>query len=152
MTMNTRPRKPSRSVLLAISDRHYLEMIKLRLYEGTPDEANGARWTLRHVFLTVLKLLAPILPYVTEEIYRHLFAPPGRRPHGSPYTVASATVAPTSQSIHLSRWPTPDESLEDDWIESAGDTLVQAVTACAASRPSIAGVERGTGAFALGNA
>jgi valyl-tRNA synthetase len=98
---------------------NYLEMAKLRLYEGAPQESESARWTLYHVFLTVLKLLAPILPYVTEEIYRHLFAPVG----------ADLVSAPTGQSIHLSRWPTPDESLEDDWIESAGEALIEAITA-----------------------
>jgi valyl-tRNA synthetase len=91
---------------------NYLEMIKLRLYEGTPEEADGACWTLYHVFLTVLKLFAPILPYVTEEIYQHLFAPTEGK-----------------KSIHLSSWPTPDETLEDEWIESAGEALIEAITA-----------------------
>ncbi len=98
---------------------NYLEMAKLRLYEGTPKEAEGARWTLYHVLLTVLKLLAPILPYVTEEIYRHLFAP----------LEAGLVPAPTEASIHLTRWPMPDEVLEDEWIESVGEALIQAVTA-----------------------
>jgi valyl-tRNA synthetase len=89
---------------------NYLEMAKLRLYEGAPGQADSARWTLRHVFLTTLKLLAPILPYVTEEIYRHLFAG-------------------ADESIHRSAWPTSDETLEDDWIENAGDELIRAVTA-----------------------
>ena len=57
--------------------------------------------------------MAPILPYVTEEIYRH--------------RVRLSAVA--DQSIHLSRWPTPDKTLEDDWIESAGDALIEAITA-----------------------
>ena len=88
---------------------NYLEMAKLRLYEGAPEEADGARWTLHHVFLTVLKLFAPILPYVTEEIYRHLFAA-------------------ESASVHTSRWPAPDESLEDDWSESVGERLIEIAT------------------------
>ena len=92
---------------------NYLEMAKLRLYEGTPEASEGARYTLYHVLLTVLKLFAPILPYVTEEIYRHIFAQ--RREETS--------------SIHLSRWPTPDETLEDDWIENVGEALIEAVTA-----------------------
>jgi len=58
----------------------------------------------------MLKLFAPILPYVTEEIYRHLF------------TAESA-------SVHTSRWPAPDESLEDDWSESVGERLIEIATA-----------------------
>jgi valyl-tRNA synthetase len=91
---------------------NYLEMTKLRLYEGTPEESEGARWTLYHVFLTVLKLLAPILPYVTEEIHRHLFA-----------------ASEGNTSIHLSRWPMPDVTLENGEFERAGEALLEAVTA-----------------------
>jgi valyl-tRNA synthetase len=113
---------------------NYLEMIKLRLYEGAPEQADGARWTLHHVFLAVLKLLAPILPYVTEEIYRHLFVPTpassvaaGLVPASAPATPAAAGLVLT-QSIHLSHWPTPDESLEDDWSESVGERLIEIAT------------------------
>jgi valyl-tRNA synthetase len=91
---------------------NYLEMAKLRLYEGAPEASEGARYTLYQVFLTMLKLFAPILPHVTEEIYRHIFA-----------------EAEETSSIHLSRWPTPDEALEDDWIENVGEALIEAVTA-----------------------
>jgi valyl-tRNA synthetase len=85
-------------------------MAKLRLYEGAPEAQAGARYTLCHVLLTALKLLAPILPYVTEEIYRHLFSADGA-------------------SVHTSCWPAPDESLEDDWIEWVGEALIEAITA-----------------------
>jgi valyl-tRNA synthetase len=106
---------------------NYLEMAKLRLYEGPPDASEGARYTLYQVLLTMLKLFAPILPYVTEQIYRHVFAPvaAGLVPAQEQ---ATTRVAPTNQSIHLSRWPTPDETLEDDWIENVGEALIEAVT------------------------
>lgn len=91
---------------------NYLEMAKLRLYEGTLQESEGARWTLYHVFLTVLKLLAPILPYVTEEIFRHHY-----------------TASEGNTSIHLSRWPMPDATLENSEFERAGEALLQAITA-----------------------
>jgi valyl-tRNA synthetase len=103
-------------------------MAKLRLYEGTLEEAEGARWALYHVLLTVLKLLAPILPYVTEEIYRHLFAPLEADLVPAPEW-ATTRVAPVEPSIHLSGWPMPDVALEDEWIESVGEALIEAVTA-----------------------
>jgi valyl-tRNA synthetase len=78
----------------------------------------------------VLKLFAPILPYVTEEIYQHLFAPvvvgAGLAPAPERET---ARIAPTRQSIHLSSWPAPDETLEDDWSENVGEALIEAITA-----------------------
>jgi valyl-tRNA synthetase len=91
---------------------NYIEMAKLRLYEGTPEAQAGAQYTLYHVLLTMLKLFAPILPYVTEEIYRHVFMQSEKK-----------------DSIHLSSWPTPDDTLEDDWIENVGEALIEAVTA-----------------------
>jgi valyl-tRNA synthetase len=90
---------------------NYLEMAKVRLY-GDPSEARaGAQYTLYHVLLTTLKLFAPFLPYVTEEIYQHIYQ------------------SDEAASIHLSRWPTPTTRFEDDTAEALGDTLVAIATA-----------------------
>jgi len=107
---------------------NYIEMAKLRLYEGAPLEQVAARWTVHHVFLAVLKLFAPILPFVTDEIYRHLFAPVGAGLAPAESEGAGLAPAPMA-SIHVSEWPTPDETLENDAMESAGEALVEAITA-----------------------
>jgi valyl-tRNA synthetase len=86
---------------------NYLEMAKMRLYEPRENEPESARYTLFHVFRTVLQLFAPIFPFVTEEIYQHLFA--------------ETTGAP---SIHTSRWPEPDPALEDSAAEELGELLI----------------------------
>jgi valyl-tRNA synthetase len=88
---------------------NYLEMCKLRLYE---EGSEGARYTLHAVLLTTLKLLAPFLPHVTEEIYRELFA-----------------AVEGTDSIHKARWPLADESLVDTAAEDAGDAVVNIATA-----------------------
>ncbi len=88
---------------------NYLEMCKLRLYE---EQSEGARYTLHAVLLTTLKLFAPFLPYVTEEIYRELFA-----------------AVEGADSIHKARWPLADESLVDAAAEDAGDAVVDVATA-----------------------
>lgn len=90
---------------------NYLEMTKQRLYEGTELEQTGARYALSRVLLTLLKLLAPILPHVTEEIYQGLFA-----------------AAEGETSIHTSRWPIPDERLQDEASLTLGETLVEVAT------------------------
>lgn len=54
----------------------YLEWIKKDLFKTDSDEAHEARRTLLTVFEATLKLLHPIIPFVTEEIWSHL---PGRR-------------------------------------------------------------------------
>jgi valyl-tRNA synthetase len=89
---------------------NYLEMAKVRLYGEPGDAQEGARYTFYHVLLAVLKLFAPILPYVTEEIYQGLFAVGG-------------------ESIHRSPWPEPDRRFQDEAAEAFGETLVAVATA-----------------------
>lgn len=91
---------------------NYLEMAKQRLYDEASATHEGARYTLHHVLLTTVKLSAPFLPHVTEEIYRALFAPIDGR-----------------DSIHRASWPVADEGLLDDQAEAIGETLVEVATA-----------------------
>jgi valyl-tRNA synthetase len=92
---------------------NYLELAKMRLYDATDTLAEGARYTLRTTLLTMVKLFAPILPYVTDEIYTTLFATEGG-------------------SIHRASWPTV-ESLaalpQDTDADIVGDALVAVATA-----------------------
>jgi valyl-tRNA synthetase len=90
---------------------NYLEMCKQRLYDPSHPSHHAARAALQHVLLGVLKLLAPFLPYVTEEIYQALFLPADQA------------------SIHRAPWPEPDPDLEDDQAELAGAALVEIATA-----------------------
>ncbi len=54
----------------------YLEQVKPRLYGQAPGGA-AARAVLVYVLETALRLLHPVMPFITEELWRHL---PGRRP------------------------------------------------------------------------
>jgi valyl-tRNA synthetase len=72
---------------------HYLELVKLRSYsdEDTP----GRRSALAALGLglnSYLRLLAPFMPYVTEEVWSWSFAGQGR-----------------AKSVHTSAWPTTAE-------------------------------------------
>ena len=49
----------------------YLEMIKYRLYSN---RGAAAKFTLKKVLLAILKLWAPILPHITEEIHNTLYS------------------------------------------------------------------------------
>ncbi len=95
---------------------NYLEMCKLRLYDPGHPQRPGALQALRRVVLDTLKLLAPILPYVTEEIYQKLFTP--RPPAPQSTDVQSA-------SIHTAPWPIYDPALEDESAIAFGNLLVQ---------------------------
>ena len=81
---------------------NYLELAKNRLYGEAGPEQRAAQWTLYQALLTVLKLLAPYLPYITEEIYQGLF----RQWEGA-------------ASIHISPWP----SLHPAWLDSAAEEM-----------------------------
>lgn len=55
---------------------HYLELVKKRAYneknEFTKEEQNGAVYTLNYCLEAVLKLLAPVTPFITCQIYKEL--------------------------------------------------------------------------------
>ena len=54
---------------------HYIEMVKTRAYgEGfTKEEKEAAWYTLHTVMKTVLQLLAPITPFMTDYVYKKLY-------------------------------------------------------------------------------
>ena len=55
---------------------HYLEMVKPRAYgEGFTKKQQRAAWyTLHTVLRTVLLLLAPLIPFMTEQVWRQLYS------------------------------------------------------------------------------
>lgn len=94
---------------------NYLEVCKDRLYneDKRGKEAKLAvQFTLYNVLLTSLKLIAPIMPYVTESVYQSYFA--GKE---------------KSRSIHLSHWPEVIESFVDEESEKSGDLIVEIIGA-----------------------
>lgn len=93
---------------------NYVEMAKARLYEleeGNP-QREGARRALYETLLTVLQLLAPVMPYITEELYQALFA-----------------ATQPARSIHGSAWPVAQPERIDARAEAAGAALVGIATA-----------------------
>jgi valyl-tRNA synthetase len=50
----------------------YLELAKLRLHDGQGEARTTCQLVLREVLDTVVRLLHPFMPYLTEEIWRHM--------------------------------------------------------------------------------
>jgi valyl-tRNA synthetase len=91
---------------------NYLELAKQRLYDVDRENTTGARFTLSKVFSITLRLFAPFLPFVTEEIYQTLFA-----------------QIEGNVSIHTTMWPEADPTWQDHEAEAFGETVVKIVTA-----------------------
>ncbi|MEE9323018.1 MAG: valine--tRNA ligase [Candidatus Aenigmarchaeota archaeon] len=92
---------------------YYLEIVKDRLYNQDSYERyeiDSAKYTLYHVLLSILKLMAPIMPHITEEIYQHYFR---KSEH--------------LKSIHISNWPKFDSSLADRKAEKTGDLAIDVI-------------------------
>jgi valyl-tRNA synthetase len=87
---------------------NYLELAKTRLYREAGPQQEAAQWTLYHALLSVLKMLAPYMPYITEEIYQSLFR--------------KWELAP---SIHTSAWPKEHPEWIDADAEETGKTLLE---------------------------
>jgi len=75
-----------RGFLWEIFASHYIELAKSRAYNDsgayTRIERDSALFTLHHVLRSILKMLAPVVPLITYEIYRVLY---GRDIHAEPF-------------------------------------------------------------------
>jgi len=74
---------------------NYLEIIKKRIYNEKGDRKLSAQYTLYKSLLAILKLIAPIMPFITEEIYQNHFKKTEK-----------------IKSIHLTRWPKSEKQAE----------------------------------------
>jgi len=84
----------------------YLELSKPVLQSGSAEEQNATRYTLLHVLETSLRVLHPIMPFITEEIWQRLREP----------------LALDSETIMLQSYPQAgdtDQQAEDDiaWLQ-----------------------------------
>jgi valyl-tRNA synthetase len=85
---------------------NYLELVKARLYGPETPEKSAAQWTLFTTLLSVMKLFAPYLPYITESIYQGMFR----------QWIGAA-------SIHCSAWP----QAHPDWIDAEAEEIGKTV-------------------------
>ncbi len=88
----------------------YIEAVKYRLYNDSDefqDSKDAARYTLKTVISTSIKLLSPITPHFTEEVNHYL--------------------EDDDKSIHHSRWPQTDKNLMDDTAEKVGEIGVNII-------------------------
>jgi valyl-tRNA synthetase len=82
---------------------HYIEMVKAR-------KDDAVKYTLYTVLLGSIKMIAPFMPHITEDVFQEHFA-----------------KYEDAKSIHLSSWPV--SILTDKNAESAGDVLKDVIAA-----------------------
>lgn len=86
----------------------YIEIIKTRLYDKEEKTRKVAQYTINKVLCDVLKLLHPMMPFITEEIYTKLYN--------------------NDESIMISSWPEYNEKLsfvrEEEEIEKLKEIIV----------------------------
>ncbi|ACA54949.1 valine--tRNA ligase [Clostridium botulinum] len=85
----------------------YIELVKPVLY-GEDEQSKGIAFNVLHKVLeTSLQLLHPIMPFITEEIYTHLYT--------------------EYESIAISKWPEYDEILKDEKSEKDMEYIIEAI-------------------------
>lgn len=86
----------------------YIEMVKPRLYNEEDKTKVVAQYTLNKVLSDSLKLLHPIMPFITEEIYTKLYN--------------------NDESIMISKWPEYNEKLSYEKEEQNVEELKNIIT------------------------
>lgn len=90
---------------------NYIELVKRRLYAGDVPARQSAQYALFHALRAVLKLLAPVMPFVTETIYQ-----------------ADYAAGEGVRSLHLSAWPQAEIDWADPAAQRFGETLGELVS------------------------
>lgn len=81
----------------------YVELVKTRAYSAG-EESSSARSSLQRALSVLQRLLAPMLPFATEEVWSWW----------------------KSDSIHLQNWPTANETLADFAVSENASSLLDA--------------------------
>lgn len=101
----------------------YIRRNRRRFWKGEDDvDKRAAYVTLYEALVTVAKVCAPMIPFVTEVIYRNL-------------VLNVSLEAPSS--VHLSDWPEADPKLIDDKLLSEMGLLIKLIELGRSARSSV---------------
>lgn len=90
----------------------YLEAVKYRLYpESDTGQLANTVFCLKRALTTIVKLLAPICPHITEAIYQELQRGQSK-----------------NKSIHLESWPVAEKQLLDEKLMADGRIVLDVIS------------------------
>lgn len=90
---------------------NYLEIVKKRVYQGEGNKKKSAQYTLYQSLLAIVKMVAPIMPFISEEIYQEYF----KKQEGD-------------KSVHISSWPQLKISDLDKWAVKDWAEMVRVIS------------------------
>ncbi|WP_186165976.1 valine--tRNA ligase [Burkholderia gladioli] len=99
----------------------YVELAKVQIQNGTPEQQRATRRTLLRVLETVLRLAHPVIPFITEALWQKVAPLAGRYPAGA---------AEGEASLMVQTYPVADLSKLDEQSEQWALELKAVVDAC----------------------
>jgi len=98
--------------------RTYVQLVRDKAAVGSENDKEVVLYTLYHVLLETLKLIAPVAPFIAEQMYLDL---------------KSAFKLP-EESVHLCSWPVADKKRIDTALEQQMQTAGKVIEAALAAR------------------
>ncbi|PRG97589.1 valine--tRNA ligase [Burkholderia gladioli] len=99
----------------------YVELAKVQIQNGTPEQQRATRRTLLRVLETVLRLAHPVIPFITEALWQKVAPLAGRYPAGA---------AEGEASLMVQAYPVADLAKLDEQSEQWALELKAVVDAC----------------------
>lgn len=90
---------------------NYIELVKSRLYGENKAEKISAQFSLFTLLSSLIKLFAPILPHITEELYQQFIKTKG-----------------LPKSVHIAKWPVIAEEFQKSDLEEKGANLIETIS------------------------
>ncbi|WP_321930853.1 valine--tRNA ligase [Paraburkholderia guartelaensis] len=99
----------------------YLELAKVQIQTGTPEQQRATRRTLLRVLETVLRLAHPVIPFITEALWQKVAPLTDAYPEGA---------AEGAASIMMQRYPVAEAKKIDEAAEQWAADLKAVIDAC----------------------
>ncbi len=116
----------------------YVRRSRRRFWKSESDaDKKWAYHTLHHVLVTYTRVLAPIIPFVTEVMFRNLTGPAHRAGEASVLKLGWDGAA-TPESVHLTPYPEERPELVDEGLNTAMEFVLRAVSLGRAAREKAA--------------